>query len=144
GGKTTRTDGKSPGLLRFWPHQQRRSPILGGIALEALPEQPVELYAGSDTGRRERRITGGEIRLERRHRLLFAGNPRLMGSNIKADAGALHAVRHGSGETHILIAGNDIDAVLLALAMQLGTQRLPDTMRDDGILEGVGELRRRH
>src|SRR5262245_20630548 len=36
----------------------------------------------------------------------------------------------------------DIDAVLLALAMQLDPQRLPDTMRDDGVLKGVSELRR--
>ena len=82
------------------------------------------------------------MRLDRRHRLLLAGDPRLMGSNVEANAGTLHAVRHGGGEAHILIAGNDVDAVLLALAMQLGTQRLPDAMRDDGIVEGVGELRR--
>ena len=82
------------------------------------------------------------MRLDRRHRLLLAGDPRLMGGNVEADAGTLHAVRHGGGEAHILIAGNDVDAVLLALAMQLGTQRLPDAMRDDGVVEGVGELRR--
>ena len=82
------------------------------------------------------------MRLDRRHRLLLAGDPRLMGSNVEADAGTLHAVRHGGGKAHILIAGNDVDAVLPALAMQLGTQRLPDAMRDDGVVEGVGELRR--
>ena len=82
------------------------------------------------------------MRLDRRHRLLLAGDPRLMGSNVEADAGTLHAMRHGGGEAHILIAGNDVDAVLLALAMQLGPQRLPDAMRDDGVVEGVGELRR--
>ena len=80
--------------------------------------------------------------LDRRHRLLLAGDPRLMGSNVEADAGTLHAVRHGGGKAHILIAGNDVDAVLLTLAMQLGTQCLPDAMRDDGVVEGVGELRR--
>ena len=84
----------------------------------------------------------GEMRLDRRHRLLLAGDPRLVGSDVEADAGTLHAVRHGGGEAHILIAGNDVDAVLPALAMQLGTQRLPDAMRDDGVVEGVGELRR--
>ena len=79
----------------------------------------------------------------RRHRLLLAGDPRLVGGDVEADAGTLHATRHGGGEAHILIAGDDVDAVLLALAMQLGPQRLPDAMRDDGIVEGVVELRRR-
>lgn len=63
-----------------------------------------------------------------------------MGRNVEADAGALHATRHGGGEAHILIAGNDVDAVPLALAMQLGAQRLPDAMRDDGFVEGIGKL----
>ena len=40
-----------------------------------------------------------------------------MGGNVKANAGALHAMCHGGGEAHILITGNDVDAVLLALAM---------------------------
>ncbi len=83
------------------------------------------------------------MRLNGRHRLLLAGNPRLMGDHVEADAGALHATRHGGGEAHILITGNNVDAVLLALAMQLGPQRLPDPMRDDGVVEGVVELRRR-
>ena len=82
------------------------------------------------------------MRLDRRYRLLLADDPRLMGSNVEADAGTLHAVRHGGGKAHILIAGDDVDAVLLTLAMQLGTQCLPDAMRDDGVVEGVGELRR--
>ena len=85
----------------------------------------------------------GKMRLDRRHRLLLAGDPRLVGGDVEADAGTLHAARHGGGEAHILIAGDDVDAVLLALAMQLGTQRLPDAMRDDGIVEGIVELRRR-
>ena len=83
------------------------------------------------------------MRLDRRHRFLLAGDPRLMSGDVEADAGTLHGVRHGGGETQILIAGDNVDAMLLALAMQLGAQCLPDAMRDDGVVEGIGELRRR-
>ena len=55
----------------------------------------------------------------------------------------LHVARHGGGEAQILVAGSDVDAVTGALGVQLGPQRLPDAMRDDGVVERVGELRRR-
>src|SRR5262245_52794259 len=82
------------------------------------------------------------MRLDRRNRLLLAGDPRLMGSNIEADAEPLHARRHSGGEASTLITGNEVYALLLALAMQLGTQRLPNAMRDDGVVESIGKLRR--
>ena len=64
-----------------------------------------------------------------------------MGNNIEADTGKLHDPRHSGGEAHVLIAGSDVDAALLALAMQLSSQRLPDAMRDDGIIKGISKLR---
>src|SRR6516162_6132613 len=78
---------------------------------------------------------------KRRDHLLPAIDPHLMGSNIEADADALHVVRHGSREAHVLIAGSNINAALLTLAMQLNPQRLPDTVRDDGVIESIGKLR---
>ena len=82
------------------------------------------------------------MRLDRQHRLALAIDPGLVRGDVEADAGALHDMRHGGGGAQILVAGGDIDAVLVALAVQFGAQRLPDAMRDDGVVKGVGELRR--
>ena len=137
-GKRLAAEREPPRLPGLRPRQQRRPLLASARKLRDAPEEGVELDAGSDAGRRQRRIEGGEMRIECRHRLRLRSTHAWCAATSKPTPACPCRApsRRRSADPHSRQQCRRRTPALGCSSARSASRRVGD----DGVIERIGEL----